>query len=37
MPKRINNMNELQKALMPAMTRMVDVMAGRVYQTLIIF
>lgn len=27
-------MNELQKALMPAMTRMVDVMAGRVYQTL---
>lgn len=34
MPKRINNMNELQKALMPAMTRMVDVMAGRVYQTL---
>lgn len=27
-------MNDLQKALMPAMTKMVDVMAERVYQTL---
>lgn len=34
MPERINNMNELQKALMPAMTKMVDAMAERVYQTL---
>lgn len=34
MPKKINNMNDLQKALMPAMTKMVDVMAERVYQTL---
>lgn len=34
MPKKINNMNDLQKALMPAMTEMVDVMAERVYQTL---
>ena len=34
MPKRINNMNDLQKALMPIMTKMVDVMAERVYQTL---
>lgn len=34
MPKRINNMNDLQKALMPTMTKMVDVMAERVYQTL---
>ena len=34
MPKRINNMNDLQKALIPAMTNMVDVMAERVYQTL---
>lgn len=37
MPKRINNMNDLQKALMPAMTNMVDVMAERVYQTLNFF
>lgn len=34
MQKRINNMDDLQKALMPAMTKMVDVMAERVYQTL---
>lgn len=34
MPKKINNMNDLQKALMPTMTKMVDVMAERVYQTL---
>ncbi len=34
MPKKINNMNDLQKALIPAMTKMVDVMAERVYQTL---
>lgn len=34
MPKKINNMNDLQKALMPAMTEMVDVMTERVYQTL---
>lgn len=34
MPKRINNMNDLQKALMPIMTKMVDVTAERVYQTL---
>ena len=31
---RISNMNDLQKALMPAMTKMVDVMAERIYQTL---
>lgn len=34
MPKKINSMNDLQKALIPAMTKMVDVMAERVYQTL---
>lgn len=34
MAKKISNMNDLQKALMPAMTNMVDVMAERVYQTL---
>ena len=34
MPKKINNMNDLQNALMPAMTKMVDMMAERVYQTL---
>ena len=34
MPKMINNMNDLQKALMPVMTKMVDVMAERVYRTL---
>ena len=27
-------MNDLQKALMPTITKMVDVMAERVYQTL---
>ncbi len=34
MAKVINNMNDLEKALMPTMTKMVDVMAERVYQTL---
>lgn len=34
MPEKINNMNELQKALIPAMTELVDVMAERVYRTL---
>ena len=34
MAKRISNMNELQAALMPTMTRMVDQMAERVYETL---
>ena len=31
---RVNNLNELQKALMPVMTGMVDEMAERVYETL---
>lgn len=34
MAKRISNMNQLQAALMPTMTRMVDVLAERVYETL---
>lgn len=34
MAKRISNMNQLQKALIPAMTGMVDVLAERVYETL---
>lgn len=34
MAKRINNVDELQIALMPEMKRMVDVLAERVYQTL---
>lgn len=34
MGKRINNMDELQAALMPTMVNMVDVLAERVYQTL---
>jgi len=34
MAKRISNMNELQKALMPAMAKMVDTLAERVYETL---
>lgn len=32
--KTIRNMNELQAALMPTMTRMVDQLAERVYETL---
>lgn len=34
MAKHIKNMDELSKALMPAMTKMVDVLAERVYETL---
>lgn len=34
MVKFISNMNELQAALMPTMTQMVDVLANRVYETL---
>lgn len=34
MAKRINNMNQLQAALMPEMSKMVDVLAERVYKTL---
>ena len=34
MAKRINNMNNLQKALQPVMTKMVDALADRVYETL---
>ncbi len=34
MAKRINNMNELEKALMPVMKDMVDTLAKRVYETL---
>lgn len=34
MAKRINNVDELQIALIPEMKRMVDVLAERVYQTL---
>lgn len=34
MAKRINNMDELQKALMPVMMGMVDELAERVYETL---
>jgi len=34
MAKRVSNMNRLQKALIPAMTGMVDVLAERVYETL---
>ena len=34
MAKRINNMNELEKALMPVMKGMVDTVAERVYETL---
>lgn len=37
MGKRINNMDELQAALMPTMANMVDVLAERVYQTLNFF
>lgn len=34
MARRINNMNDLQAALQPVMTRMVDQLAERVYETL---
>lgn len=34
MAKRINNMNELEKALQPVMKGMVDTLAERVYETL---
>ena len=34
MAKHISNMNQLQAALMPAMTKMVDTLAERVYETL---
>ncbi|NBI87840.1 hypothetical protein D3Z47_17250 [Lachnospiraceae bacterium] len=34
MARRISNMNDLQKALLPAMTKMVDQLAERVYETL---
>lgn len=34
MVKRISNMNELQKALMPAMAKMVDTLAERVCEML---
>ena len=34
MAVRINNMNELQKALQPVMMKMVDELAERVYKTL---
>ncbi len=37
MGKHINNMDELQAALMPTMANMVDVLAERVYQTLNFF
>lgn len=34
MARRISNMNQLQKALRPVMTKMVDQLAERVYETL---
>lgn len=34
MAKHIKNMDELAKALMPTMTKMVDALAERVYETL---
>ena len=34
MAKHISNMDELEKALLPTMTKMVDAMAERVYETL---
>lgn len=37
MAARINNMNDLQKALRPVMTKMVDQLAERVYETLNFF
>ena len=37
MAKHINNIDELQAALMPEMKKMVDVLAERVYETLNFF
>ena len=37
MAKHINNMDELQAALMPEMKKMVDALAERVYETLNFF
>jgi len=37
MAKRISNMNELEKAIMPTMVKMVDTLAERVYETLNFF
>ncbi len=34
MAKHISNMDELEKALLPTMTKMVDVMATKLYETL---
>ena len=34
MAQHINNMDELEKALMPTMLKMVDIMATKVYETL---
>lgn len=34
MAKRINNLNDLEKALQPILLKMVDEMADRVYETL---
>ena len=34
MTQHINNMDELEKALMPTMLKMVDIMATKVYETL---
>lgn len=34
MAKHISNMKDLEKALMPTMTKMVEAMADRVYETL---
>lgn len=34
MAKHISNMDELEKTLLPTMTKMVDVMATKVYETL---
>ena len=34
MARRISNMNDLQKALLPVMTKMVDQLADRVYEAL---
>lgn len=34
MAKHISNMNQLQAALMPTMTKMIDELAERVYETL---
>ena len=37
MARRISNMNDLQKALQPVITKMVDQLAERVYETLNFF